>query len=136
LSVAFTKEESAETAAETLLPDRPISPHPNGARNDSGRTHWHQRVKSFGWKNRSIPVWGESEQSHPTPEPGRISMISLYASFGALIGTLIAFLGFGIHLGQTYYFGAPAYFISAVAGSGVALVIRHVVRKEFGPIVP
>jgi transcription elongation GreA/GreB family factor len=29
LSVAFTKEESAETAAETLLPARPISPHPN-----------------------------------------------------------------------------------------------------------
>jgi transcription elongation GreA/GreB family factor len=29
VSVAFTKEESAETAAETLLPERPISPHPN-----------------------------------------------------------------------------------------------------------
>jgi len=29
LSVAFVKEESAETAAETILPDRPISPHPN-----------------------------------------------------------------------------------------------------------
>ena len=29
MSVAFTKEESAETAAETLLPDRPISPHLN-----------------------------------------------------------------------------------------------------------
>jgi len=29
LSVAFTKEESAETASETLLPDRAISPHPN-----------------------------------------------------------------------------------------------------------
>ncbi|WP_441279140.1 transcription elongation factor GreA [Tardiphaga sp. 172_B4_N1_3] len=29
MSVAFTKEESAETAAETQLPDRPISPHPN-----------------------------------------------------------------------------------------------------------
>jgi transcription elongation GreA/GreB family factor len=29
LSVAFTKEESAETAAETLLPDRPISAHAN-----------------------------------------------------------------------------------------------------------
>jgi transcription elongation GreA/GreB family factor len=29
LSVAFTKEESSETASETLLPDRPISPHPN-----------------------------------------------------------------------------------------------------------
>jgi transcription elongation GreA/GreB family factor len=29
LSVAFSKEDSAETAAETQLPDRPISPHPN-----------------------------------------------------------------------------------------------------------
>jgi transcription elongation GreA/GreB family factor len=29
LSVAFTREESAETAAEVELPDRPISPHPN-----------------------------------------------------------------------------------------------------------
>lgn len=29
MSVAFTREESAETAAETHLPDRPISPHPN-----------------------------------------------------------------------------------------------------------
>jgi transcription elongation GreA/GreB family factor len=27
--VAFVKEESAEAAAETLLPDRPVSPHPN-----------------------------------------------------------------------------------------------------------
>lgn len=29
MSVAFTKEESAETASDTLLPDRPVSPHPN-----------------------------------------------------------------------------------------------------------
>lgn len=29
MSVAFTKEESAETASETQLPDRPISEHPN-----------------------------------------------------------------------------------------------------------
>lgn len=29
MSVAFTKEDSAETAAETQLPERPISPHPN-----------------------------------------------------------------------------------------------------------
>ena len=29
MSVAFTKEDSAETAAETLLPDRPISSYPN-----------------------------------------------------------------------------------------------------------
>jgi len=29
LSVAFTKEDSAATASETTLPDRPVSPHPN-----------------------------------------------------------------------------------------------------------
>jgi len=29
VSVAFTKEDSAETASETLLPDRPVSSHPN-----------------------------------------------------------------------------------------------------------
>ena len=29
MSVAFTKEDSAETASEVLLPDRPISLHPN-----------------------------------------------------------------------------------------------------------
>ena len=29
MSVAFTKEDSAETASEALLPDRPVSPHPN-----------------------------------------------------------------------------------------------------------
>jgi len=29
MSVAFTREESAETAAEVELPDRSISPHPN-----------------------------------------------------------------------------------------------------------
>ena len=29
MSVAFTKEDSAETASETLLPDRHISPRPN-----------------------------------------------------------------------------------------------------------
>jgi transcription elongation GreA/GreB family factor len=29
MSVAFTREESAETAAQVELPNRPISPHPN-----------------------------------------------------------------------------------------------------------
>lgn len=29
MSVAFTREESAEAASELALPDRPISPHPN-----------------------------------------------------------------------------------------------------------
>ena len=29
MSVAFVKEESAEAASETVLPERPISPHLN-----------------------------------------------------------------------------------------------------------
>lgn len=29
MSVAFTKEDSAETAAETMLPERPVPPGPN-----------------------------------------------------------------------------------------------------------
>jgi len=29
MSVAFSSEQSAETASETILPDRAISPHPN-----------------------------------------------------------------------------------------------------------
>lgn len=29
MSVAFKKEDSAETASETVLPDRPVSGHPN-----------------------------------------------------------------------------------------------------------
>ncbi|MGO9422539.1 transcription elongation factor GreA [Roseiarcus sp.] len=29
MSVAFTREDSAATAAEVELPDRPVSPHPN-----------------------------------------------------------------------------------------------------------
>jgi transcription elongation GreA/GreB family factor len=29
MSVAFTREDSAQTAQEVSLPDRPISPHPN-----------------------------------------------------------------------------------------------------------
>ncbi len=29
MSVAFTKEDSADTASETMLPDRPVSAHPN-----------------------------------------------------------------------------------------------------------
>ena len=29
MSVAFTREEGAQTAAETQLPDRLVSPHPN-----------------------------------------------------------------------------------------------------------
>ena len=63
-------------------------------------------------------------------------MISLYASGGALIGTLMVFMGLGVHLGQAYYYGAPAYALSALAGAGAAVLLRQVIRKEFGPIIP
>lgn len=37
MSVAFTKEDSAATASETQLPDRPISEHPNLVTGDGFR---------------------------------------------------------------------------------------------------
>ena len=46
MSVAFTREESAETAAEVELPDRPISPHANlvtAAGLEAG-TRWRNRA--------------------------------------------------------------------------------------------
>jgi hypothetical protein len=63
-------------------------------------------------------------------------MMSLYASAGALVGTVLVMLGVGVHLGHAYYYGAPAYALSALAGAGVAVLVRHVIRKEFGPIIP
>ena len=50
MSVAFTKEESAETAAETLLPDRPISPHLNLVTEQGLRTlerQWQDAKSAF-----------------------------------------------------------------------------------------
>jgi hypothetical protein len=63
-------------------------------------------------------------------------MLSLYASAGALAGTLMVLMGFGVHIGPTYYYGAPAYALSALAGAGVAVLLRYAIRKEFGPIIP
>ena len=68
MSVAFTREESAETAAEVELPDRPISPHPNlvtasglealtNAMRDS-RTAYDaaQRLEDAGERRRAVAV--------------------------------------------------------------------------------
>jgi transcription elongation GreA/GreB family factor len=49
MAVAFTKEESAETAAETQLPDRAISPHPN-------------LVTEDGWKALNVALQEAREQ--------------------------------------------------------------------------
>ncbi|BCH66320.1 transcription elongation factor [Agrobacterium vitis] len=46
MSVAFTKEDSAETAAETLLPERPISPHPNLVTESGLKALERQRVQA------------------------------------------------------------------------------------------
>jgi transcription elongation GreA/GreB family factor len=66
--VAFTREESAETAAEVELPDRPISPHPNlvtasglealtNAMSES-RTAYDvaQRIEDAGQRRRAVAV--------------------------------------------------------------------------------
>ena len=68
MSVAFTREESAETAAEVELPDRPISPYPNlvtasglealtNAMRDS-RTAYDaaQRLEDAGERRRAVAV--------------------------------------------------------------------------------
>jgi transcription elongation GreA/GreB family factor len=68
MSVAFTREESAETAAEVELPDRPISPHPNlvtasglealtNAMNES-RTAYEvaQRIEDAAERRRAVAV--------------------------------------------------------------------------------
>ncbi len=68
MSVAFTREESAETAAEVELPDRPISPHPNlvtasglEARTNAvteSRTAYDaaQRIEDAGERRRAVAV--------------------------------------------------------------------------------
>ena len=68
MSVAFTREETAESAAEVELPDRPISPHPNlvtvsglealaDAMSDS-RTAYDaaQQLKDDGERRRALAV--------------------------------------------------------------------------------
>ena len=68
MSVAFTREESAETAAEVELPDRPISPHPNlvtasglealtNAMTESRTAHdAAQRIEDAGERRRAVAV--------------------------------------------------------------------------------
>ena len=68
MSVAFTRKESAETAAEVELPDRPISPHPNlvtasglEALTDAmsqSRTAYEaaQRIEDAGERRRAVVV--------------------------------------------------------------------------------
>ena len=68
MSVAFTREESAETAAEVELPDRPISPHPNlvtapglealtDAMSQSRRAHEAaQRIEDAAERRRAVAV--------------------------------------------------------------------------------
>jgi transcription elongation GreA/GreB family factor len=68
MSVAFTREETAESAAEVELPDRPISPHPNlvtasglealtNAMSES-RTAYDaaQRIEDAGERRRAVAV--------------------------------------------------------------------------------
>jgi transcription elongation GreA/GreB family factor len=68
MSVAFTGEESAETAAEVELPDQPISPHPNLVTASglealaSGMAEWRaaynaaQQIENAGERRRAVGV--------------------------------------------------------------------------------
>ncbi|HEY3623143.1 MAG TPA: transcription elongation factor GreA [Roseiarcus sp.] len=66
MSVAFTREESAERAAAVALPDRPISPHPNlvtqsglkalGAAMTAARTAYHtaQQIEDLNERRNAV----------------------------------------------------------------------------------
>ena len=68
MSVAFTREENAETAAEVELPDRPISPHSNlvtasglealaNAMTESRATYTSaQQIEDAGERRRAVAV--------------------------------------------------------------------------------
>ena len=68
MSVAFTREESAETAAEVEVPDRPISPHPNwvtasglealtnAMRESRAAYDAAQRIEDAGERRRAVAV--------------------------------------------------------------------------------
>jgi transcription elongation GreA/GreB family factor len=70
LSVAFTKEESAETAAETLLPDRPISPHPNLV-TEAGLKALTRQLEE------ARKAWDAAQQAEDVNERRRLSAIPL-----------------------------------------------------------
>jgi hypothetical protein len=78
MSAAFTREESAETAADVELPDRPTSPHPNlvtasglealtKAMRDS-RTAYDaaQRIEDVSERRRAIAVAAREVRFSPT----------------------------------------------------------------------
>jgi transcription elongation GreA/GreB family factor len=71
LSVAFTKEESAETASETLLPDRPISPHPNLVTETGLRALEHQLAEARAAYEATTTVEDVNERRRQAAGPMR-----------------------------------------------------------------
>jgi hypothetical protein len=63
LSVAFTEEDSAETASETLLPDRPVSPHPNLVTEAGLKALEFQLHQARGYRAGAAP--GRRQQNYP-----------------------------------------------------------------------
>jgi hypothetical protein len=106
MSVAFTREESAETAAEVELPDRPISPHPNlvtasglealtNAMTES-RTAYDaaQRIEDAAERRRAVAV-ASRDMRYLADRLRTAQLVPPPAEFGA-----VAF-GIGWHSGET-----------------------------------
>jgi hypothetical protein len=64
LSVAFTKEDSTETASEILLPDRLISPHPNLVTEAGLKPVWF-RIDCYGTSISLCHSWRSLGESNP-----------------------------------------------------------------------
>ncbi len=104
MSVAFTKEDSAETASEILLPDRPVSPHPNLV-TEAGlkalELHLHQAREAFetaqtfrreDGRVQKYYIVGEDEAD---PKAGSISFVSPVARLlmGKAVGDVVGTSG-------------------------------------------
>ncbi len=63
-------------------------------------------------------------------------MAYAYAILGALLGVVLIYWGVGLHPGQSYLDGLPAYAFSALTGGAAALGIRYAIQRSAGPIIP
>ena len=88
MSVAFTKEDSAETASETLLPDRPISPHPNLVTEAGLKAlefQLHQAREAYETAQKIEDV----NERRRKPQPPCVMCATLRREFGRLRSSLI-----------------------------------------------
>jgi hypothetical protein len=97
LSVAFTREESAETASETLLPDRPISSNPNLVTETGLKALERQLREAREVYEAAQKTEDENEKGDYRPTP-RVTFAILWRDFERLGSFLILHLPMSLPL--------------------------------------